>query len=236
MNYRHHLLELRTRIINSLLFTVASFCVCYYYIESITFFLSKPIVQSQDIELISTGIAETFFSYLSFAIKCSIGSSMPFYLFQIYCFAKPGLYKKEKGFMNLVFIGFLLMFIAGALFMYYLVLPNAMKFLVKYQTSEILQIKLHAKISELTATILHLIIGFGVAFQMPIILIILVKYNVISAKKLRKTRRFAIVGIFTFAAFATPPDILSQIVLASVMIILYEITILICIKIKHEKQ
>ena len=227
-----HLKELKKRFVISFIFSIISFAILYYFIENIALFISKPLKINQEVVFISTSITETFFSYLSLSAYCAIGVSTPFYLVQVYLFLRPGMYQSERKTVYLAFTGFVVMFVIGAMFMYYLVLPKAVLFLTKYQQSAVINIKMHAKISELVSTILYLVIGFGIAFQLPLVLILLAKYGLITHQTLVSKRRFAILFIFIFAAFATPPDIISQIILATVMMALYEVTVLIIKKLR----
>jgi sec-independent protein translocase protein TatC len=166
---------------------------------------------------------------------CAIGLSMPFWMTQGYLFVAPGLYKHEKWAVSLFFVAFTLLFAAGVAVLYYAILPNAIHFLLHYQQNSQMQITFYAKISEYVSTILTMAIGFGFAFQLPLVLIALNLFGIITYNHLQKFRRYAVVLIFIAAAILTPPDVVSQIILATIMICFYEITILIC-KIVQKQQ
>lgn len=227
-----HVRELRIRLIYSSLILFISFLICYNYALEIYQFLLKPLLSNNqyvDQKIIYTNLSEVFFSYIKLAFFAASFISFPYFLIQLYIFMAPGLYKQEKLVMIPYLIFIPVLFIAGALFVYYFIIPIAWNFFLSFEVNEIgkIPIKLEAKVSEYLSLIMHLIIAFGLAFELPVLLILLVHINIIDTEKLKKFRRWSIVIIFTIAAIITPPDAISQISLAIPMIMLYEIAIFI---------
>lgn len=236
-----HLYELKLRIIYALVFFLFCFALSYFYAEELYKFLLAPLtdnwVNSQK-HMIYTNLTEIFFSYLSLAYYMALFLAIPFFACQIYIFIAPGLYKNEKK----AFIPFLIfspiLFALGVIFVYYIILPLAWKFFLSFEAHNIgsLPVKLEAKVSEYLALVINMMLSFGIAFQMPIILALLAKLGIITEQNLREKRRFAIVLIFILAAALTPPDAISQIGLAIPMLILYELSIFACKKISKDKK
>ena len=223
-----HILELRKRFIFCVIAFIAAFALSYYNIESIFFWLAQPLIHNGADNLIYTNIGETFFTYMSLSAAFATAICIPFFMLQIYLFLSSGLYREEKIMVSGLFIGFVIMFLFGASILYYAILPEAISFLLHYQESDIMPISFHAKISEYAQNVIELIIAFGLAFQFPIILFGLVKIDLITIDQLKKFRKPVIVAIFVVAAIVTPPDIMSQIILAFILMFFYEATIIIC--------
>ena len=224
MTFVEHITELRDRILKCLLFNMLTFGFCYFFSDEILRFLANPLLKHNQ-NLISTGLTEVFFTYVKVALFSSFLITMPLYLFQLYMFIKPAMLELNRRVIGIMFCCFTFMFILGCVVMYYGILPHAVNFLTKYGKSEVLSIKLYARSSEYLSIVIHLMIGFGVSFQLPVILILFGYLNIISSKDLIKFRRFAIVIIFFFSAIATPPDVLSQVMLGLIILIFYELTI-----------
>ncbi len=228
-----HFNELKIRLIYVMLVFFVSFLVAYYYVEEIYQFLLNPLIKqwlSQDRMMIYTNLAEIFFSYLKLAYYVSLAVTIPFFACQLYIFIAPGLYKQEKkGILPFLIISPIL-FMLGAIFVYYIIFPLAWKFFLSFEQSMLgsLPMRLEAKVSEYLNITINMIIAFGTAFQMPVLLTLLAKIGVITADDLSKKRRFAVVFIFILAAILTPPDAISQIGLAIPMLILYEVSIITC--------
>ena len=180
-------------------------------------------------KLIFTSLTEGFFTYTKLAIWSGFILSFPIFAWQLYFFISPGLYKKEKW-MVLPYIVFApILFLSGAAFVYCIVMPYTWEFFLSYEIhTSIVPIALEAKISEYLDLVIEMVIGFGLAFQMPLIISILNSAGVIFADGLKAYRKYAIVGIFVIAAVLTPPDVISQVILAVPLMLLYEVSILIC--------
>ncbi len=228
-----HLVELKRRLIITIAFFFIAFGISYAFSKDIYVFLTHPLAEALDGEqrrMIYTGLTEAFFTYMKLAFFAAIFLSFPVIATQIYYFLAPGLYKKERRFLIPFMIAAPILFIAGAAFVFYFIMPLAWKFLLGFETNGAggLPIVLEAKVSEYLSLVMHLMIGFGLSFQMPIVLIILAKLGVVQVPWLKRNRRYAVVIIVIVAAILTPPDVISQIGLASVLYALYEISIIGC--------
>lgn len=232
---REHFIELKKRVLYTLSFFLVAFAASYAMSDYIIEILLRPLKAASipPSHLIYTALTEAFFSYLNLAAEVALTVSLPFALWQFYNFLKPGLYKNERVIIRWVFNFFIVLFIAGVLFAYFIVVPKAWEFFLSYQRFEgSLNIVLEAKISEYISLISSLLFAFAFAFQVPNVLVILCLAGFISTQWLRDKRRLAIVVNFIIAGIITPPDIFSQIALAIPMILLYELSILICAKIE----
>lgn len=227
-----HLVELRRRFIWSLLAVIAGFVVCYCFAPEIYGFLVRPLAQVTEGEhrrLIYTGLTEAFLTYVKLALWAGCFLAFPIIASQIWMFVAPGLYKNERS----AFIPFLVatpvLFITGAALAYYFVFPMAWKFFLSFEmpaSANGMPIQLEARVSEYLSLSMTIIFAFGLAFQLPVILILLTRVGLLSARKLSQFRRYAIVLIFIIAAVITPPDVISQISLALPLMVLYELSIL----------
>lgn len=228
-----HLLEMRNRLIYSLVAILVAFCISYYFAEDIYKFLLRPLVETigdtQNQKIIYTNLLEAFATYLKLSFTCALFFSFPFIALQFYLFIAPALYKKEKKFILAILFFCPFLFLLGAAMVYEFVLPLAFKFFLSFQSFDpegSLPIELQAKIGEYLDLVMQLIFAFGIAFQLPIILVCLVKFGVLSIEGLKSKRKYWIVIIFAIAAVITPPDVISQLALAIPMVLLYEIAII----------
>ncbi len=229
-----HLTELRSRLINSLIFIFVIFIIGYFFAENIYNFLVEPYakaVQNDGIErrLIFTALHETFITYLKVAFFAAIFLGCPVILTQLWKFVAPGLYKNEKKALLPYLIATPILFLLGGMLIYYLVMPLAIKFFLSFETTnEVvgLPIQLEAKVNEYLSLIMRLIFAFGISFQLPVLLSLLARVGFIDSEYLKKRRKYVIVIIFAIAALLTPPDPITQIGLAIPLLILYELSIL----------
>ena len=236
MTLQEHFLELRKRAIFSLVFFVITFCICYFFSEKIYEFLLQPFADisqnNLNRRLIYTSPTEAFMTYLKLSLSSALFFSFPIFAAEIYLFLSPALYKNERKNILLIFFFAPFLFLCGAIFAYYFILPAAFQFFASFEiqgsaASSTLPIHLETRISEYLNFVTDLLFGFGIAFELPILLLFLIKVGCLSANDLRRKRRYWIVIIFIVAAVLTPPDILSQVSLAIPMIFLFEIAILI---------
>ena len=182
--------------------------------------------------MIYTSPGEAFTTYLKLSFSSSLFFSFPIFVTEIYLFLSPALYKNEKKNILLIFFFAPFLFLCGAIFAYFFILPATLEFFSSFEVKgsaadAIIAIQLETKISEYLSFVTKLLLGFGIAFQLPILLLFLIKVGFLSANDLRRKRRYWIVIIFILAAILTPPDVMSQISLASLLILLFEIVILI---------
>lgn len=231
LTVQEHLHELKSRILKVVGFFLILFCLCYKYSENILDLLLIPLLVNKEIipdKLIYTGLSEAFVTYLKLSFYSALSLSVPVIFYQLYRFVAPGLNKHEKNLIKILFSAAVFLFWLGALFVFYYVMPKAWQFFLSFENSNLaLPLRLEARISEYLNITLQLMLAFGLAFEIPIAIIILSFFNLISVDSFIKYRRFAIVIIFVIAGIITPPDILSQFALAIPMILLYEISILI---------
>ena len=233
-SFTSHFVELRSRLIKSILFIIVIFIVSYTFAEQIYNFLVEPYadaVRNDQVSrrLIFTALHETFITYLKVAFFAAIFLGSPILLIQIYKFIAPGLYKNEKKAILPYLISTPILFLLGGLLVYYLVMPLAIKFFLSFETvgsNSNLPIQLEAKVNEYLSLIMRLIFAFGISFQLPILLNLLARIGVVNSNYLKKTRRYVVVIIFTVAAILTPPDPITQIGLAIPLLLLYELSII----------
>lgn len=221
-----HLIELRKRLIRSLLVLFVLLIGCFFIAGTIFDVLVEPYraaVAPAPVELIYTAPQEFFFTQLSLAFFGALFLGFPYLATEVYGFVAPGLYKKERRAFIPYLIATPVFFILGACMVYFAVLPLAMRFFHAMETTEITML---VKVSEYLGLAMTLILAFGICFQLPVVLTLLAQIDLVSSKTLKKGRRYAIVAILVFAAFITPPDPISQIGLALPMYLLYEISIL----------
>ena len=233
-SFAEHLIELRSRLIRSMVVFVFFFIFSYYFSEEIYNFLVKPysdaVLNSElDRRLIYTALHETFIAYLKVAFFTSLFISSPIILMEIWKFLAPGLYKNEKRALLPYLILTPVLFFLGGMLVYYLIMPLAINFFLSFETTSLngnLPIQLEAKVNEYLNLIMKLIFAFGLSFQLPVVLSLLARIGFVDSIFLKKRRKYVIVIIFIFAAFLTPPDPITQIGLALPLLLLYEISIL----------
>ena len=232
-SFTSHFVELRSRLLNSLIFIFIAFILSYIFAEEIYNFLVEPYANAvKDDEnsrrLIFTALHETFITYIKVAFFAAIFLGSPVLLIQIYKFIAPGLYKNEKRAILPYLISTPILFLLGGILVYYLVMPLAIKFFLSFETigsKTSLPIQLEAKVNEYLSLIMRLIFAFGISFQLPILLNLLARVGVVNSEYLKKRRRYVIVIIFTLAAILTPPDPITQVGLAIPLLLLYELSI-----------
>jgi len=238
-----HLVELKRRLIICLLAFFTATILCYFAASDIYEFLARPLANAfpnpEHRRMIYTGLTEAFSAYLKLAVFAGFFVSFPVIASQIYLFLAPGLYKNERRALIPYLVAAPTLFIGGAAFAYYFIFPAAWKFFLGFESPGGvggLPIQLETKVSDYLGIVMHLMIAFGLSFQLPVILVLLVKAGVLTLEQLRHGRRYAIVIIVVVAAFITPPDIFSQIALSLPLYLLYEISILLCRNMKKEEN
>lgn len=229
-----HLIELRTRLIYSLLAFGATFILCFTVAKEIYDILTLPLVwvwpaNAPPPKLIITHALEYFFTQLKVAMFGAGFLSFPVVATQIYKFVAPGLYRNERDAFRPYLIATPILFFIGASIVFFVAMPLLMKFslsLLPEQSSNMTHIEFLPKVNEYLSLIMTLIFGFGIIFQLPVVLTLMARVGLLDGALLREKRRWAIVGIFAIAAVLTPPDPISQIAMALPTLLLYEISIL----------
>lgn len=222
-----HLIELRTRLMWAIGGVLVAFIICIFFAKDIYNILVMPyrwaVGGDVPISMIYTAPQEFFFTQLRLALFGSVFLAFPIIASQIYMFVAPGLYKNERSAFLPYLIATPILFMLGAMLVYFLIMPLAMQFFLSMQqTDGPVKIELTARVSEYLSLIMTLMLGFGICFQLPVVLTLLARAGFISAQDLKDKRRYAIVLAFLVAAFLTPPDPISQIGMAVPTILLYE--------------
>jgi sec-independent protein translocase protein TatC len=219
-----HLEELRKRLIISLIAVVVGFAICYIFSKEIFQLLMIPLQKAlpPDASMIFTSLPEAFFTYLKVALLAGIFLASPVVLYQIWLFVAPALYSHEKRYVIPFVILSTLLFIGGAAFGYFIVFPFGFKFFISFATD---LIKPMPKLKEYLSFCSLLLLTFGMVFELPLFILFLTKLGVVDAKTLSRNRRYVILGIFIVAAILTPPDVVTQLMMAGPLLVLYEASI-----------
>jgi sec-independent protein translocase protein TatC len=227
-----HLVELRNRLIYALWAFFGTFIICFFFSKQIYAFLTQPLADAlagqSDRRMIFTALYEAFFTQVKVAMWGALCLSFPFMAYQLWMFIAPGLYRQErKAFLPFLFAT-PVMFILGGGFVYYLMLPRAIRFFLGYENhgaDGTIPIELQARVGEYLDFVTTLIFAFGFCFELPVLLALLGRVGIVSSQGLAGVRRYAIVGVFVVAAIVTPPDVFSQLSLAFPLVALYEASI-----------
>src|SRR5262245_16482911 len=227
-----HLIELRKRLVYALLGFVLVFVACFYFAKPIFSFLIQPAI-SEGYKVIVLDIFEFFFVTVKMSAFLALIVGFPLIATQIWAFVAPGLYRHEKAAFRPFLVATPFMFYAGCAVMYYLVMPYVINFMLAMYTPPEIEKTLRA--SDYLERVLQLVFAFGFAFEVPVLLVLLVRVGLVSTAALKAKRRWAIVIAFVVAAILTPPDIVSQFALATPLILFYEIAILIGMAIEKRR-
>jgi len=247
-----HLTELRNRLIWSVAAFLVGMVICFSVWNPIFNFLTQPIcgalaARDQECGLVLIKLQEGFFVAVRISLLGGFALSFPFIAFQLWRFVAPGLYKTEKGALLPFLISSPVMFFIGAAFAYYAVLPLAFDFFLGFQQfgapgtdptgpASAAGVLFQGSIEEYLALTTKFIMAFGVCFQLPVLLALLGKAGMISAQSLRDVRKYAVLVIMIVAAIVTPPDVITQLILFTVIYGLYEISILLVARIEKSRE
>jgi sec-independent protein translocase protein TatC len=222
-----HLIELRRRLIWAFGALGLAFCFCYYFAEHIFAFLVQPLLRAGQGKLIYTDVFEAFFAKLKVALFSAIMLAFPVIANQIWRFVAPGLYRKEKRALLPFLVLTPVLFLSGAAMAYYMAMPLALHFLLGFQgnVGGIQQEALPA-IGNYLTFVTKFLFGFGVAFLLPVLLMLLERAGIVTRVQLVKGRRYAVVAIFGVAALLAPPDVMSMLLLAVPLVLLYEFALI----------
>lgn len=220
-----HLLELRTRLLRGVVGLLVVLACLLPFANKLYALLAQPLLDKlpKGGQLIATQVASPFFAPMKLAFFVALVVAMPWLLYQAWAFVAPGLYRREKRLALPLLSSALLLFYGGCAFAYFLVLPTVFGFLASVTPDGVAMM---TDISSYLDFVLVLFLAFGLAFELPVALVILVLLGWVTTAQLREGRGYAVVGIFVIAAIVTPPDVISQLMLAIPMCLLYEAGIL----------
>jgi sec-independent protein translocase protein TatC len=217
-----HLVELRDRIIRAGLAVVVVFVGLVYWAPDIFRLLARPLMQNlpKDGKMIVTDVTGSFFVPMKVTMLVAFVIALPIVLYQIWAFVAPGLYQHEKKLVGPLVGSSYTLFLCGMAFAYFVVFPTIFRVMAHYNAP--LGAEMTTDIDNYLSFVLTMFIAFGVTFEVPIVVVLLVRMNVVTLKKLKEIRPYVIVGAFVISAVVTPPDVFSQLILAIPLIVLYE--------------
>lgn len=217
LSFLGHLDELRSRLIRVCCYCVVAAFVVYPFIDLILEFITRPVGQ-----LVFTSLADAFIVRILLTIFCSILAALPLILFELWSFISQGLKVQEKSYIYFFAPFSFIMFVLGCLFAYFVTLPIGIKFLLSFSSNTMVPM---ITIKNYVSFLGTMILAFGVIFELPLILMFLTKIGIATPAYLSQKRKFAVVIILVISALITPPDVISQLLMASPLLILYEVGI-----------
>ncbi|RLB35361.1 MAG: twin-arginine translocase subunit TatC [Deltaproteobacteria bacterium] len=229
-----HLEELRSRLIACAIAVGIGFGISYVFSKKLFLILILPLKANMPAgdKLIFTNLPEMFFTYLKTAFIAGILLSSPFIFYEIWMFIAPGLYQKERKFLIPFVVFSSILFVGGALFGYFVVFPFGFKFFLSFANEYIQALP---SVKQYFSFAIKLLLAFGVVFELPVVAFFLAKMGLVTSKFLKRQRKFAILLIFVAAAILTPPDMVTQLMMAGPLLLLYEISIYVA-KIAERKK
>ncbi|MBW1667600.1 MAG: twin-arginine translocase subunit TatC [Deltaproteobacteria bacterium] len=229
-----HLEELRSRLIACAIAVGIGFGISYVFSKKLFLILILPLKANMPAgdKLIFTNLPEMFFTYLKTAFIAGILLSSPFIFYEIWMFIAPGLYQKERKFLIPFVVFSSILFVGGALFGYFVVFPFGFKFFLSFANEYIQALP---SVKQYFSFAIKLLLAFGVVFELPVVAFFLAKMGLVTSKFLKRQRKFAILLIFVTAAILTPPDMVTQLMMAGPLLLLYEISIYVA-KIAERKK
>jgi sec-independent protein translocase protein TatC len=220
MPFLDHLDELRSRLLRAILAIFIATLGCYFFSQDIMNLLTRPYPE----KLIFLAPTEGFIVHIKIAFFGGLFISLPYIFYQLWQFVVPGLLEKEKKFVPLIVLFSTFFFVLGSAFCYFVIIPLGLKFLLGWQTASLVP---SITIKEYLKFVTMLVLVFGIVFELPMLAYFLTKMGILTPTFMRKNRRYGIVLTFILAAVITPPDVVTQILLALPLIILYELSILV---------
>ena len=219
-----HLIELRDRLLHALIAIGVAFVPCFVFARDLYTLLATPLIAKLPAgsQMIATDVTGAFFVPLKVAMMVAFLIALPYVLYQVWAFIAPGLYQNEKKLAIPLIVTSTLLFFVGMAFAYFAVFPMVFKFVVAYTP---VGVAMMTDINHYLSFVLSLFLAFGVTFETPVAVIILVRMGIVTVEKLREIRPYVVVGAFVIGAIFTPPDIVSQFMLAIPIWILYEVGI-----------
>jgi sec-independent protein translocase protein TatC len=220
-----HLIELRDRLMRAAASVIICFLALVYWAPDIYSLLADPLISALPVgtSMIATDVTAPFFVPMKVTMMAAFVIALPYVLYQVWAFIAPGLYEHEKKLAVPIILSSFLLFLLGMAFAYFFVFPAVFKFVAAYTPSGV---QMATDIDKYLSFVLTLFIVFGLSFETPVVEMVLVRLGIVSIKKLREFRPYFIVIAFVIAAIVTPPDVISQFMLAVPMILLYEFGIL----------
>jgi sec-independent protein translocase protein TatC len=236
MSFLEHLQELRSRLIRATVAIFVGFCLCLAFAERLFRALAAPLVKylPKDSSLVFTGLPDPVFTYLKLSFIAGVFIAMPYVLYELWAFVRPGLYQRERRYAAPVITLATALFYTGAAFAYFLVFPAAFQFFLSFQSPEL---KPMIGIREYVSLIMWLMLAFGAIFETPVVVVFLGLLGIFDSSQLKKGRRYFIVIAFIVGAILTPtPDPVNQSLMAVPMILLYELGIWILVFFEKQRK
>ncbi len=223
--FMSHLVELRTRLMRAIITVLVVFAGLFPWAKDIYALLAAPLldVLPQGASMIATDVTGTFLVPLKVTLMAAFLMALPVVLYQMWAFVAPGLYQHEKRLVIPLLASSVVLFFVGMAFAYFVVFPVAFGFFAGYTPAGV---QMMTDIDKYLSFVLAMFIAFGITFEVPVVLIVLVRLGVVSLEKLKQARPYTTVGAFIVAAIVTPPDVVSQLLLAIPLVLLYELGLL----------
>ncbi|WP_293118165.1 twin-arginine translocase subunit TatC [Moorena sp. SIO3E8] len=242
-----HLIELRKRLLICVALLIVAFLIAFAFSRDIFNFLALPLAETMELRgvegferrMIFTGLPEVFFTQVKVAFFAGAFACVPVFLIQIWMFVAPGLYNHEKKAIAPFLVATPILFFIGGSLVYFVIFPVASEFFISFEQAAgdgELAIQLEPKVDQYLSLMIQLIFAFGLSFELPVLLTLLAKVGIVSADGLAAKRKYAIVGVFVVAAIFTPPDPISQLLLAIPIILLYEVSILLARLVEKKRE
>ena len=246
MKFLKHFRELQRRLLILCITFFLSFLVSLFYSEELLFILTKPLLdislEQTDLtsrRFIFTDITEVFTTYIRISFTLALLFQIPVIFYQFWLFVRPGLYQKERTFLQLIFIGSVIFLLTSLTFLYFFAMPVAWNFFMTYEKNafdSVFQLQLEAKVNEYVLLVLNFFLATSFIFQLPVALITLIYLGLVELQQLIDYRKLFIVIVFSLGALCSPPDIFSQLILAVPLVVFYELIVFGSILYKHYTQ